>query len=64
VESGMEGPPPGMPLGGVSPIAKGRSNTFTLDLTPGTYGMICFVPDAKDGKPHSVHGMTTQFEVK
>jgi uncharacterized cupredoxin-like copper-binding protein len=64
VESGMQGPPPGMALGGVTPIAKGRSNTFTLDLTPGTYGMICFLPDAKDGKPHSAHGMTTQFEVK
>jgi hypothetical protein len=64
VESGMQGPPPGMPLGGVSPIAKGRSNTFTLDLTPGTYGMICFLPDVKDGKPHSTHGMVTQFDVK
>jgi hypothetical protein len=25
--------------------------------------MICFVPDAKDGKPHVQHGMTTQFKV-
>ena len=64
VEGGMKGPPPAMPLGGVSPIGKGRSNTITLDLTPGTYGMVCFLPDAKDGKPHSVHGMTAQFEVK
>ncbi len=64
VEAGMQGPPPGMALGGVAAIAKGRSNTFALDLTPGTYGMICFLPDAKDGKPHSAHGMTTQFEVK
>lgn len=64
VGSGMQGPPPGMPIGGVAPIAKGRSNTFTLDLTPGSYGMICLLPDARDGKPHSAHGMTTQFEVK
>jgi uncharacterized cupredoxin-like copper-binding protein len=64
VEAGMQGPPPGMALGGVAAMAKGRSNTFTVDLTPGTYGMICFLPDAKDGKPHSAHGMTTQFEVK
>lgn len=64
VEDGMKGPPPAMPMGGVSPIARGRSNTVALDLTPGTYGMICFLPDAKDGKPHSVHGMTAQFEVK
>jgi len=64
VEAGMQGPPPGMALGGVAAMAKGRSNTFTANLTPGTYGMICFLPDAKDGKPHSTHGMTTQFEVK
>jgi hypothetical protein len=63
-QGGMKGPPPAMPLGGVSPLAKGRSSTVSLDLTPGTYGMICFLPDAKDGKPHSVHGMTAQFEVK
>lgn len=64
VEAGMQGPPPAMPLGGVSPLAKGRSSTVSLDLTPGSYGMVCFLPDAKDGKPHSMHGMTAQFEVK
>jgi len=64
VEDGQKGPPPAMPIGGASPMAKGRSTTLSLDLTPGTYGLICFLPDAKDGKPHSVHGMTTQFEVK
>jgi uncharacterized cupredoxin-like copper-binding protein len=64
VESGMQGPPPGMPLGGTTQLAKGRAVEFPVDLTAGTYGMICFVPDAKDGKPHSAHGMTTQFVVK
>ena len=64
VEAGMQGPPPAMPLGGVSPLARGRSSTVALDLTPGTYGMVCFLPDAKDGKPHSMHGMTAQFDVK
>lgn len=64
VEAGQKGAPPAMPIGGSSPLAKGRSTTLSMDLTPGSYGMICFLPDAKDGKPHSVHGMTTQFEVK
>ena len=64
VEAGMQGQPPAMPLGGASPLAKGRSSIVSLDLTPGTYGMVCFLPDAKDGKPHSLHGMTAQFEVK
>ena len=35
-----------------------------VDLAPGNYGLICFIPDAKDGKPHFMHGMATQFSVK
>jgi len=34
------------------------------DLTPGLYAATCFVPDAGDGKPHTVHGMKVEFEVK
>jgi len=64
VEAGMKGAPPAMPIGGVAPIGKGRSNTISMNLTPGRYGMICLLPDAKDGKAHSTHGMTAQFEVK
>ncbi len=63
VEQGMQGPPPGMPLAGVSPLSKGRSATFPVMLTAGTYGLICFLPDAKDGKQHDQHGMMQQFEV-
>jgi uncharacterized cupredoxin-like copper-binding protein len=60
----MKGPPPGMPVGGLTAIDKGRSATVSVNLTPGTYGVICFAPDAKDGKGHDLHGMTTQFTVK
>ena len=59
----MEGPPPGQPIGGTTPMAKGEENIITLDLTPGEYGMICFAPDAKDGKPHFAHGMMSQFTI-
>jgi hypothetical protein len=59
----MEGPPPGSPIGGTTPMAQGEENLITLDLTPGEYGLICFAPDAKDGKPHFAHGMVTQFTV-
>jgi len=38
--------------------------SFPVDLTPGTYALLCFAPDAKDGKAHTEHGMITQFEVK
>ena len=60
---GMKGPPPALPLGGVAVIGQGDSGVFTADLTPGDYGMICFVPDAKDGKPHLMHGMMKQITV-
>jgi hypothetical protein len=39
-------------------------NTIEVNLEPGEYGLICFVPDAKDGKPHIAHGMVTQFTVR
>jgi uncharacterized cupredoxin-like copper-binding protein len=60
---GMKGPPPALPLGGVAVIDHGESGVFTADLTPGDYGMICFVPDSKDGKPHLMHGMVKQITV-
>lgn len=59
----MEGPPPGTLIGGTTPMATGEENLITMDLTPGDYGLLCFAPDAKDGKPHSMHGMITQFTV-
>jgi uncharacterized cupredoxin-like copper-binding protein len=60
----MKGPPPGRPIGGMAPLATGRTGTFPIELKAGKYGLVCLVPDAKDGKSHSSHGMVTQFEVK
>jgi uncharacterized cupredoxin-like copper-binding protein len=62
-ETGMKGPPPAEPLGGVGFLDKGLQGSFTADLTPGDYGFICFVPDAKDGKPHLAHGMMRTITV-
>ena len=59
----MKGPPPGKPLGGIPGMMKGKNAFFDVDLTPGDYGMICFIPDIKDGKMHADHGMVTQFKV-
>jgi hypothetical protein len=59
----MDGPPPGEPLGGVATIHPGGFGLITVDLTPGEYGFLCFVPDAKDGKPHVAHGMLQQFTI-
>ena len=53
----MQGPPPGEALGGVAALAPGATASFTADLTPGNYLFMCMVPDARDGKPHAMHGM-------
>ena len=61
---GEKGPPPTSHwLGGVAGIDNGKSATFSVTLTPGNYLVICFWPDAKDGKPHLVHGMIKQVTV-
>ena len=62
-ETGLKGPPPAEPLGGVTFLDKGARGYFTADLTPGEYGLICFVPDSKDGKPHLAHGMMKTIKV-
>jgi hypothetical protein len=59
-----QGPPPGAIVGGITGIDKGRTNDVTMTFTPGDYAMLCFVPDAKDGKVHIAHGMIKQFSVK
>jgi hypothetical protein len=58
-----QGPPPGKPLGGTTGFAQGEVNLITHDFAAGEYGLICFIPDAKDGKPHFMHGMVKQFTV-
>jgi len=60
---GMKGPPPAEPVGGVVALDKGARASFVADLTPGEYGLICFVPDTKDGKPHLAHGMVKTIKV-
>jgi len=60
----MEGPPPGKALGGIAGMQTGMSEYFSADFVPGNYVLICFVPDAKDGKPHFAHGMVQQITVK
>ena len=60
----MEGPPPGKAVGGVFGIKPGISEYFTYNFTAGNYALICFLPDARDGKPHFAHGMAQQITVK
>jgi hypothetical protein len=61
----MVGPPPIEGIaGGSSPLAGSAVNFFDVDLKPGDYAILCFVPDAKDGKPHSAHGMIKTLTIQ
>jgi hypothetical protein len=65
----MSGKPAAGPLsasaiGGVAPGVAGTTQYFTVDLTPGNYALLCFLPDAKDGKMHLEHGMVQQFTIQ
>jgi uncharacterized cupredoxin-like copper-binding protein len=58
-----QGAPPGALVGGITGIAKGRTVDLATSFTPGDYALLCFVPDAGDGKPHLMHGMVKQFTI-
>jgi uncharacterized cupredoxin-like copper-binding protein len=60
----FEGPPPADAIGGIVGIAKAATGYFNVELSAGNYALICFVPDAKDGKAHLEHGMIKEFTVQ
>jgi uncharacterized cupredoxin-like copper-binding protein len=62
INAGQAGPGP-IVLGGASGIAKGRHMFFTMDFPAGKYALFCFIPDVKDGKPHTNHGMMKELTV-
>lgn len=59
----FDGPPPIEAVGGVPLIMPGQTMNFDVDLTPGSYVALCFVPDATDGRIHVEHGMVLPFTI-
>lgn len=57
------GPPPFDDAGGINGLQTGTSGWIKLNLQPGNYIALCFVPDVKTGKPHFMLGMMTEFTV-
>lgn len=57
------GPAPGTIHGGLSGIMPGAHGFIEVDLPAGEYGLLCFLPDRKDGKPHFMHGMQKETQV-
>jgi hypothetical protein len=63
-EGGEKGPlPTGRWLGGVTTLDAGGHAQFTTTFAPGSYLLLCFWPDAKDGKPHIMHGMAKEITI-
>ncbi|HEV8266266.1 MAG TPA: hypothetical protein VGQ06_15065 [Gemmatimonadales bacterium] len=60
---GMKAAPPTRPVGGFIGPDVGKVGWFTVTLAPGKYLLTCYVPDAKDGKPHVAHGMVQEITV-
>lgn len=61
-----EGPPPGEEAGYVGILSPDLSNYIELNLTPGEYVAICFMPDHlgdATGQPHFMRGMMQSFTV-
>jgi hypothetical protein len=58
-----EGAPPITAVGGVPAFRPGQEAVMHVDLTPGEYVALCFVPDATDGLPHVAHGMALPFQI-
>lgn len=58
------GPPPFRFVGGMQAIMPGAHGWVTLDLTPGNYVLVCFIPSpANEGRPHAALGMIRPFTV-
>lgn len=63
MESDPGAPPQGTPMGGNGAVSSGLSNYLTLNLEPGRYIFLCFVPDPADGVPHVMKGMVREVVI-
>jgi uncharacterized cupredoxin-like copper-binding protein len=57
------GPPPFTSEGGMGGIAPGATGQTTVNLSAGTYALICNIPDPATGKPHVALGMLAGLTV-
>jgi hypothetical protein len=48
---------------GLGVLSPGQTSWLALDLAPGTYIALCFVPDEATGAPHALMGMVQVFTV-
>lgn len=60
-----DGPPPAWlkAVGGPNAAAPGATIEATLDLAPGNYVVLCFIPSPGEQMPHAAKGMVMPFTV-
>jgi uncharacterized cupredoxin-like copper-binding protein len=63
LQGGFKGEQPIAFTGGAGGIEPGEDGYVDLDLAPGTYLAMCFLPDEATGKRHVELGMLAQFTV-
>lgn len=62
-EEGSQEPPPFEDVAFWAPMSPGERAWATLDLEPGTYTALCFLPDFATGMSHLDHGMVRTLTV-
>ena len=50
-------------LAAVPDIRPGGEGTFAVDLSPGRYGLVCFIVE-RDGTSHALEGMASEFRIR
>ena len=50
-------------VGGPNAVRPGGKGSVSVDLSPGTYMMVCYIPSPKDQQAHSQKGMANSFTV-
>lgn len=60
---GAQGPVRGRWVGGIVGLDHGERNWIPVTLERGTYALLCFLPDAGDGRMHLEHGMLREIVV-
>lgn len=61
--TGPEGPPPADDAGMVDALSPDQSFYIAMNMAPGTYVAVCFMPDTETGQPHVMKGMIQTFTV-
>lgn len=59
----VDAPPPIDDLSGVGFLSPGESQTLPIDVPPGRYVFVCYIPDPNDGLPHFMKGMISVVDV-